>query len=183
MKKFLLPVIIICTILSASAQKDSKKPLDHSVYDGWQSVTGERITNDGKWILYVVKPQASDADLVITNATNSSKFHISRADTARFTYDSKYAISLIRPFYKDTREAKIKKKKPADFPKDTLGIVTLGTNAVEKVPAVRSFKIAEKAPVLAYLIPADSSRKPGADTTKKVNTPAPAAELTLRQLV
>jgi dipeptidyl aminopeptidase/acylaminoacyl peptidase len=182
MKKFLLSAIIICTILGASAQKISKKPLDHSVYDGWQSVTGDRITNDGKWILYVVKPQAGDADLVITDAAKNNKLHISRADTARFTYDSKYAVSLIRPFYKDVREAKIKKKKQTDFPKDTLGIVTLGTNAVEKIPAVRSFKIAEKAPVLAYLIPADSSRKAGVDTTKKIAI-APAAELTVKQLV
>ena len=68
-----------------------------------------------------------------------SKMDIPRADTARFTADSKYAVLLIKPFYADTRMARIKKKKPSEFPKDTLGIVTMGATGVQKIPAVRSF--------------------------------------------
>jgi hypothetical protein len=74
----------------------------------------------------------------------------------------------MRPFYKDVRQAKIKKKKQSEFPKDTLGIITLGKNTVTKIPAIRSFKIAEKATVVAYLSPADTVKKPEAsDTSKK----------------
>ncbi|OOQ61778.1 alpha/beta hydrolase family protein [Mucilaginibacter pedocola] len=189
MKKLLLPTIFLFSFSTAFAQKTSKKPLDQSVYDGWQNIANQSISNDGKWVLYVVKPQEGDADLVITDAKNKSPFTIPRADTARLTSDSKYAVMLIRPFYKDIRQAKIKKKKPAEFPKDTLGIVTLARKAVEKVPAVRSFKIAEKASVIAYLSPADSVKTPAAgDTSKKAvaNTIAPpvkeGAELTLKQL-
>ncbi|MDB4925748.1 prolyl oligopeptidase family serine peptidase [Mucilaginibacter sp.] len=187
MKKFLLPAIIICTFVNASAQKINKKPLDHSVYDGWQSITGDRISNDGKWILYAVKPQAGDAELVITDVGNINKTRIARADTGHFTPDSKYAILMIRPFYKEVRELKIKKKKPNEFPKDTLCIVTLGMPGVEKIPAIRSFKTAEKASVIAYLAPADSSavttaKKPGTDTTKTLTPPVPGAELTVRQM-
>ena len=190
MKKFLLPVFILLSLFSASAQKAAKKPLDHSVYDSWQSIDNEHISNDGKWVLYVVKPQEGDANLVITDAKNSSKFRIERADTARFTSDSKYAVMLIKPFFKDIRQAKIKKKKPAEFPKDTLGIITIGKPNVEKIPAIRSFKIAEKAPVVAYLSPADTIKKPAAaDTSKKAiaNTIAPptreGAELFVKQLI
>jgi len=188
MKKILLSVFVLFTFLDAAAQKIAKKPLDHSVYDGWQSVENERISNDGKWALYVIKPQEGDASLVITDTKNTSKFLVSRADTARFTSDSKYVVLLIRPFFKDTRQAKIKKKKPVEFPKDTLGIVTVGKYNLEKVPAIKSFKIAEKAPVVAYLSPADSVKKP-TDTSKKAiaATVAPptrdGAELTVRQLI
>src|SRR6201996_3414543 len=157
MKKLLLPVIIICAIVSASAQKTNKKPLDHSVFDGWQSVAGDRISNDGKWILYTVRPQAGDAELVITDAANANKTRITRGDTARFTSDSKYAILMIKPAYSVVRELRIKKKKPNEFPKDTMGIVTLGKPGIEKIPAVRSFKMAEKVPVLAYFVPSDSA--------------------------
>jgi dipeptidyl aminopeptidase/acylaminoacyl peptidase len=188
MKKLLLPVLLLLAI-SASAQKISKKPIDHSVYDGWQSITNERISNDGKWVLYVVKPQEGDASLVISDAKGSSKFSISRADTARITTDSKYAVCLIRPFYKDIRQAKIKKKKPTEFPKDTLGVITLGKNLVQKFAGVRSFKIAEKAGVVAYLSPADTLKKPAAgDTSKKAvaNTIAPptqqGSQLTVKRL-
>jgi dipeptidyl aminopeptidase/acylaminoacyl peptidase len=157
MKKLILPAIILCAIVSASAQKISKKPLDQNVYDGWQSVTGDRISNDGKWILYAVKPQAGDAELVITDANGANKTHITRSDTARFTSDSKYAVLMIKPAYSVVRDMKIKKKKASDFPKDTMGIVTLGKPGIEKIPAVRSFKIADKAPVVAYFIPSDSA--------------------------
>ncbi|MBL4674815.1 MAG: S9 family peptidase, partial [Mucilaginibacter sp.] len=58
-----------------------------------------------------------------------------------------------------------------------------------KVPAISTFKIAEKASVIAYLSPADTAKKPAAtDTSKKAvaNTIAPpvkdGAELTINQL-
>lgn len=188
MKKILLLITILFS-LHVSAQQVTKKPLDHSVYDAWQSLTGQRISNDGKWILFVVKPQEGDANLVITDAAKY-KLNIPRADTARITSDSRYAIALIRPFYAAIRQARIKKKKPVDFPKDTLAIITLGKNRVEKIPAIRSFKIAEKAPVVAYLSPADTVKKPdAADTSKKAisTTIAPptrdGAELFVKSLL
>ena len=35
-----------------------KKPLNHSVYDSWNKVAGECISNDGRWIVYVTEPQS-----------------------------------------------------------------------------------------------------------------------------
>lgn len=189
MKKFTLPFFCLFYLLNASAQKSDKKPLDHSVYDSWQSLENERISNDGKWILYVVKPQEGDATLIITDSRNTAPYSVQRADTARFSPDSKYAVALIKPFFKDIRQAKIKKKKPAEFPKDTLALITLGKNSIEKIPAIRSFKIADNAAVVAYLSPADTVKKPAAsDTSKKAiaTTIAPptreGAELTVKQL-
>jgi dipeptidyl aminopeptidase/acylaminoacyl peptidase len=187
MKKFLPFAFVLFNLLAASAQKNTKKPLDYSVFDGWQSIENQRISNNGKWILYVIKPQEGDARLVITDSKNTGKFQVPRADTAKFTSDSKYAVLLIRPFFKDIRQAKIKKKKPSEFPKDTLAIVRLDKYSIEKVPAIKSFKMADKASVVAYLSPADSVKKP-ADTSKKaiVATTAPTvhegAELTVKQL-
>ncbi|TFF36686.1 alpha/beta hydrolase family protein [Mucilaginibacter psychrotolerans] len=190
MKKTLLPALLLLVCINTFAQKNSKKPLDQSVYDGWQSISNPLISNDGKWVLYVVKPQEGDANLVLTDAKNKKPFAVPRADTARFTADSKYAVFMIRPFFKDIRQAKIKKKKPNEFPKDTLGITLTGSGTVDKIPAIRSFKIAEKASVIAYLSPADTVKAPAAgDTSKKAvaTTIAPpvkdGAELTLRQLL
>ncbi|MEZ2335856.1 prolyl oligopeptidase family serine peptidase [Mucilaginibacter sp. RCC_168] len=168
MHKTLLLLFSIFIFLNVSAQKTAKKPLDNTVFDGWQSISNQHISNNGKWIFYVVKPQQGDAELVITNATNTTKVRIPRADTASFSNDSKFVTFLIRPFYKAIREAKIKKKKQADFPKDTLGIITLGSQSVTKVPAIRSFKLSANAPVVAYLAAADTIKKPlPNDTSKK----------------
>jgi dipeptidyl aminopeptidase/acylaminoacyl peptidase len=168
MRKTLLLLFSTILYLNAFAQKPSKKPLDHSVFDGWQSISGQHISNDGKWVSYIIKRQQGDDELVITDAKNTSKIKIPRADTACFSSDSKFITFLIRPFYKTIREAKIKKKKQADFPKDTLGIITLGSTAITKVPAIRSFKLSANSPVVAYLASADTVKKAlSNDTSKK----------------
>lgn len=189
LKHLLFSVALLFVSLNLCAQNASKKPLDHSVFDGWQSVTGQRISNDGKWVAYVVKPQQGDAELVIKDSKNKSTKKVPRADTVKITGDSKYAVCLIRPFYKDIRQAKIKKKKQADFPKDTLGIIQLSSGTLSKVAAIRSFKIAENAPVLVYLAAADTIKKPATgDTSKKavaaaVAPPTPnGADLTIKNL-
>ncbi|GAB3930357.1 S9 family peptidase [Mucilaginibacter myungsuensis] len=171
MRKFLLLGLLSAAGLGAHAQTASKKPIDHSVYDGWQSVSNQIISENGKWIVYVVKPQAGDADLIISDPKLAYNFKIHRADTARLTADSKYGIFLIRPSYADVRTAKIKKKAAADMPKDTLGFITLGNNAITKVPAVKSFKIAEKASIIAYL---SSTPANAVDTSKKAANAAAA---------
>ena len=190
MRKILLLPFLCFLFDAASAQTTAKKPLDHSVYDGWQSITNEHISDDGKWVSYVIKPQQGDATLVISTAKNSNKFRIPRADTAHITADSKYVAFLIRPFYKDLRMARIKKKKQDDFPKDTLGFMALGSTKITKIPSVRSFKIAEKASVIAYLAPSDTLKKPvPSDTTKRAvaQTIAPptreGVDLTVKQLL
>jgi dipeptidyl aminopeptidase/acylaminoacyl peptidase len=190
MRKLLLLPLVCFLADAASAQTAAKKPLDHSVYDGWQSITNERISDDGKWILYVVKPQQGDATLTISTAKNSNKISIPRADTARLTADSKYAAFLIRPFYAAIRTARIKKKKQDEFPKDTLGLMLLGSKQITKIPSVRSFKLAEKASVIAYLASSDTLKKPiASDTSKRAvaQTIAPptreGADLTLKQLL
>lgn len=189
--KILLSLFTLFIFFNAAAQKINKKPLDHSVYDGWQNIENQLISDDGKRVLYVIKPQEGDADLVITDSKNGSQFHIPRADTARFSSDSKFAVALIRPYFKDIRQAKIKKKKPAEFPKDTLGIVALNNFKLEKVPAIKSFKISDKASVIAYFSTADSVKK-NEDTTKKATdstknsrqvTLKAYSELTLKQLL
>jgi dipeptidyl aminopeptidase/acylaminoacyl peptidase len=191
MHKFLFATgLFTVTAFQSFAQNQPKKPIDHSVYDGWQSISNERISNNGKWIVYAVKPQQGDANLYITNVNSSNKLQIPRGDTARITNDSKYAVFLIRAFYNDTRQARIKKKKPNEFPKDTLGILPFGSNIITKVGGVRSFKVAEKASVIAYLAPSDTVRKPAAgDTSRRAiatTIAAPThegANLTVKQLI
>ncbi|PWV49805.1 prolyl oligopeptidase family protein [Chitinophaga sp. S165] len=142
------------------AQQPAKKPLDHSVYDSWQSIGSKAISNNGQWIVYTVTPQEGDASLVIYNSKNGQRLEVPRGSNPVITEDSRYAIFAIKPPFAVVRQAKIKKKKPADMPKDSLGIVTLGNNDIYKVPAVRSFRTPEKGSgVVAYL-----KEKPQADT-------------------
>ncbi len=123
-----------------------KKPLDHTVYDGWQSIGERMISNDGKWVLYTVTPQEGDAILYIkSTAGNDYKMEVPRGYNATLTEDSRFAVFKIKPKYKETRDARIKKKRPEDLPKDSFGVVALGKDTIYKIAKVRTYKTPQKA--------------------------------------
>jgi len=142
MKQLMLLLAATAGSFFAFAQK---KPLDHSVYDGWQSIGDKYISNDGKWAVYTITPQEGDGTLVVQATDNSYKKEIPRGYNAAITEDSRYIVFRIRPFFKDTREARIKKKTPDQMPKDSLGILEPVRDSLVKIPRVRSYKIPEKA--------------------------------------
>jgi dipeptidyl aminopeptidase/acylaminoacyl peptidase len=139
------PIIACCLLLisyvSVSAQK---KLLDHSVYNSWQHIGERMISNDGKWVVYTIDPQQGDNELVIQSADAKYKKVIPRGYAALITEDSRYVIFKIKPFFSDTRQAKIKKKKADDMPKDSLAIVELGKEEVWKTARVKSYKTPQK---------------------------------------
>lgn len=175
MKKLLLPAFLL---LSFSLSAQNKKPLDHSVYDGWKSVGERMISNDGKYMVYTVNPQEGDGELFIQNlpagqagSSGQYKITIARGYGAVITEDSRYVIFKIKPIFQETRQAKIKKKKPDDMTKDSIGIIELGKEEVLKMPRVKGFKTPEKGSGwLAYQL-----EKPLPDTAKKTK-PAAAVD-------
>src|SRR5688572_13786056 len=140
MRKFLL-IVFLLPCLTAFQQK---KPLDHSVYDGWQNIAERMISNDGKWVVYTINPQEGDNDLVIQSSDAGYKKTVERGYNATITEDSRFVVFKIRPFYQQTREARIKKKKPDEMPKDSFAIVELGKDSIYKVARVKTFKTPEK---------------------------------------
>ena len=161
-KLFILTTILLVTC-SLTAQK---KPLDHSVYDTWKSMGTAKMSEDGKFSLYVVSAQATDGYLVQSNLLNGSSFMIARGKTPAITFDSKYAVCGIAPLFDETREAKIKKKKPEEMPKDSLCIWTLGKSDLKKYPFVTSFKTAEEGNLAVAF-----KTEPPADTSNKKKAP------------
>ncbi|NCI46460.1 S9 family peptidase [Sediminibacterium soli] len=149
MKKLLLFAGCLFS-LSAFAQK---KPLDHSVYDGWQSVGERAISNDGKYIVYSVNPQEGDGMLTVQSVDGSYKMQFPRGYGAVISEDSRCLVFRIKPFFRDTRDARIKKRKADEMPKDSLGILQLGSDKLSKIARIKSFKMPEEgAGWLAYLM-------------------------------
>jgi dipeptidyl aminopeptidase/acylaminoacyl peptidase len=153
-----------------------KKPLDHSVYDGWQNIAERLISDDGKYIAFTVTPQEGDGHLYIKKKDGSNVAEIARGYNANITDNSRFLICRIKPFFKDTREAKIKKKRPEEMPKDSLAVVDLLSGKITKVAQVKTFKIAdEQAVFLAYHLEkkpaAQASRAPHSDSATKPAAP------------
>jgi len=176
MKKVFFPALLIISF-SLTAQK---KPLDHTVYDGWKSVGERMISNDGKFIVYAVNPQEGDGELVIQNVSTQNKKIVPRGYNAVITEDSRYVVFKIKPAFQDTRQAKIKKKKPDEMPKDSVAITELGKDEVVKIPRIKTYKSAEKGSGwVAYHL-----EKPLPDSAKKTKTAVTdSAKMNLDKLV
>jgi dipeptidyl aminopeptidase/acylaminoacyl peptidase len=138
-KLFLFLLLTISLQLSAQ-----KKSLDHSVYDSWQSIGEKLISNNGSIVIHTINPQEGDATLVIQNNNGTKIMEVQRGYAAKITNDGKFVVFKIKPTYQQTRDAKIKKKKADEMPKDSLGIVNIATGTLEKFARVKSFKIADK---------------------------------------
>lgn len=132
---------VLACILLTHGVNAQKKPLDHSVYDGWQSMGDRKISPDGQWAAYVVDVQEGDGTLYLQKTDGSGKRAYPRGYAPEISRDGRFAIFKIRPPYADTRQARIRKKKPDEMPKDSLAIVMLGTDSVIRVAGVRSFKM------------------------------------------
>ena len=124
-----------------------KKPLDHSVYDTWESVDRVAVSNDGLYAVFVVAPQDGDSTLYITNMKTQVAVRIDRGFNAQVTDDSKYVVFQIKPTQDEKKDARIKKKSADEQPVDSIGWLRLGTQKVEKFPKVKSYKMPEKASV------------------------------------
>lgn len=157
------------------AMAQSKKPLDHSVYDSWQNIGVKMVSPNGHWAVYTITPQEGDATLVIRNLQTGRQTTFERGAAPVITEDSRYVAFTIKPRFKETRQARIKKTKPDEMPKDSLGLYDLESGKTVLLAAkVKSFKTPEKGSgLLAYLV------EPAKDTTKKApakTPPAPAAD-------
>jgi acetyl esterase/lipase len=142
MRKYFLAATVLLASYFVLAQK---KPLDHSVYDGWQSIGERMISNDGKWVVYTTCPQEGDTTLVIQQTDNKYRKEVERGYGAAITEDNRFVVFRIKPFQKELREARIKNRRPDDMPKDSLGIFELGKDSINKIAKVRSYKTPAKA--------------------------------------
>jgi dipeptidyl aminopeptidase/acylaminoacyl peptidase len=150
-----------------SVALNAQKPaLNHQVYDAWQSVANKSISNNGIWVSYLQQVQEGDNTLILKETVPSVRsVTIPRGVSIRFSSDNKFAASLMKPFFKDTRLAKIKKKKPADFPRDSLAIIDLTNLKISKIADIKSFSFPKDGnAIIAYL------KTTSADTAKQKST-------------
>ncbi|MBP1650599.1 MAG: peptidase prolyl oligopeptidase active site domain protein [Bacteroidetes bacterium] len=153
MKKMMVTAVLSGISLLTYAQQPAKKPLDQSVYDSWQSIGTKVISNNGQLVVYTITPQEGDASLVIYDTKSKKQISVPRGSTPVITEDNRYVVFAIKPTFAAVRQAKIKKKKTAEMPKDSLGILYPGADTVYKTGTIRSFKTPEKGSgVLAYLL-------------------------------
>jgi dipeptidyl aminopeptidase/acylaminoacyl peptidase len=140
-------IVFVCLLLHISLSLDAQKnkiPLDHSVYDGWKTISNAKISNDGNWVSYEINPGRGDGWLYLYNVKHNSLDSVGRGYDAVFSNQSDWIVFRIKPQYEKARKARIDKVTKDKMPKDSLGIWLLGAGKEPvKYPDVQSFKVPE----------------------------------------
>lgn len=146
-----LASLTLSILLSSPLAFSQKKPLDHSVYDGWKSLSRVTVSDDGQVVAALIAPQEGDTALFMqrvdpkrTSMTSSQLPSLTLPRVNRYTLstDGRWTVGLLKAPLAERRQARIDKKKKEDFPKDSLVIVDNRTFAVQKIPNVTSYKSA-----------------------------------------
>ena len=158
--------------------------MDHSVYDSWKTLKGISLPQNGDILMYMIAPGEGDSLLVIENIRTGKKIEVPRATRPVLSQDGKKVVAQVRPLFSQTRDAKIRKTKKEDMPKDTLAIIDATTGEIQKFANRKSHKTPDKlhSYIAFELIPA--KEKPTAKEGKPEGKPgkpelknAPAKEL------
>jgi len=116
-------IIITFLIIRPTPSVGQKKVLDPSIYDSWESVNDEKISDDGKYITYIVQSPKRGSTLVAKSLNGHYEEKISAAANATFIGNSNFVIFNIG--------------------KDSLGILELGKKKVDIIEKADSYKTSQ----------------------------------------
>jgi dipeptidyl aminopeptidase/acylaminoacyl peptidase len=161
-------ILILAALLVSLPALSQKKPLDHSVFDAWESVSQTAISPSGNVISYAVQPQEGDGNLYFrVMGKNGREIVIPRGYKATILDDDSYAICLIKPEFQKTRRAKIKGKKGDALPKDSLAVINLKTGDIRRFADVQEYKAGKHALKAFAFATTDTTLVPKKERKKK----------------
>jgi dipeptidyl aminopeptidase/acylaminoacyl peptidase len=168
-----IPIVLL---VISPAMLAAQRPLDHDAYDRWRTIAQETLSRDGSWVGYVLEPQQGDAELVIRATGTATEYRVARGRDARFAPSGGHVVFVIKPEYAAVRAAKVAKKRGDDLPKDSLGILDLGTGDIVRVAQLKSFRMPERGGAyVAYLVERPQADKKAADADTTAAKPDSAA--------
>ena len=195
---------IIWTLFFAAAAY-SQRPLTHADYDGWRSITSQKLSRDGKLVAYALQPQDGDGEVVVRNLASGVEVRspIGAKPTAAdrdttdptsetraapqgpalfFTSDGRFVVVAAYPAKDDMQKARREKKKQDEMPKNGMVIVDTATGAATKILNVLNFQVPEDATGwIAYQRPGAQDPTSSAPATRSpVRRPEFGSELVLR---
>ena len=121
-----------------------KVPLDHDVYDSWNTLSRQKLSDDGRYISWEVNPQQGDGWLFIKDLQNDQKDSIPRGRHASFASTSGFVAFFIEPETEAVRQGKLDELSRLEMPQQKLGVLTLPDFTHQTFDRVQSFVIPEE---------------------------------------
>ncbi|NPA38055.1 MAG: S9 family peptidase [Chlorobi bacterium] len=128
-------------LFSFNVFSQEKKPLDFSVYDGWKSISVQKISNDGKWVTYEINPQVGDGYAYLYNVEQGRTDSVPRGKSPVFNAGNSFWALKIVPQADSIRALKLKKVKKDKFPKDSLLVKSLESGSSRSFSKIKEFYV------------------------------------------
>jgi dienelactone hydrolase len=192
--RFRAVAVLLLAMSAAALPAQTRRALTHDDYDGWKSLRGTALSQDGRWVAYQIEPQFGDGVLVVRQTDGEVVYQEARGTDPRFAVDGCHAVFTIAKSKVEERQKKIdelkkqlaekakgeKTEKPEKAEKTEkddaakergeLAILDLQTGKVERFGAVKGFTVPDDAAVVVYHLD-----KPEADKDKADKKDAGAA--------
>lgn len=170
--------LVASLVLALPLAAQGPRPLTQADFDGWKSIIGTALSPDGRWVAYTITPQVGDGEMVFRATTGSAEHRHTRGFTGRpqlqpgatagtgaaftaaagqWSPSGSHAAFLVYPSMAASERARRARTRPADAPRNGLGVFTAASGTIEVIPRVRGFEFpGEAGNVLVYHMEADS---------------------------
>lgn len=138
-KAFILLLFLIQTL---SAQEKRSMTVDDMI--SWKTIDKKAISNNGKWVAYVVNPGKGDGSLYLYNDSTKQTKVFERGAQFDFGPQNNYLLFTIKPQSDTLHAQKLKKLKKDEQSKDSLGIYFFDKDSLIKFPKYKSFDVPQK---------------------------------------
>ena len=128
-------------IFSFNAVSQEKKVLDFSVYDGWKSISSQKISNDGSRVTYEINPQQGDGFAYLYSVKQGRTDSVARGKSPVFNAAGSFWAVKIVPQADTIRALKLKKTKKDKLPKDSLLVKYLESGSIRKFSKIKEFYV------------------------------------------
>jgi dipeptidyl aminopeptidase/acylaminoacyl peptidase len=168
--KRLRPLLAVLVVtLGIAAATAPKRPLTHKDYASWRTITGQKLSSDGRYVAYFLFPQEGDGEFVVRDLKTGTERRepvgvrpqppargepseptpeaapTTRGPILTFSADSRYVLFSIYPSKAETEAARKEKKKPEEVSRHGMGIINLTTpGAAVRIEKVATFQIPEE---------------------------------------
>lgn len=156
---------ILCSITFWTLSQ--KKSVDHTVYNDWNSISGQTIADDGKHIVYTVKPHQGDGWLYIVNPELTKLDSIFKGESPIISGNSDYVAFKIDPGFDTVRNCELNKVDKKKWPKDSLGIWIFDADSLILISDVKAFSLNAESNWLFYTSENNEIKTPISTKKKK----------------
>jgi dipeptidyl aminopeptidase/acylaminoacyl peptidase len=138
----ILSTVCLLIIGVAVSFAQEKKPLGHKELVTWKSISEKMISNDGRWITYLVEAEEGNPTTYLYNAGQDQTTIFERGDDPQFTADNAFLIFVLHPDVEQEKALRRKGEKVESI--DTLTVYNLKEGTFTKVPNAQKIQVPQK---------------------------------------